>query len=42
LSNLQHQSLQNCLLEAEIQEKQAKAAEIKARTERMKLKNIQL
>lgn len=42
LSNLQHQSLQDCLLKAEIQEKQAKAAEIRARTERMKLKNIQL
>lgn len=41
-SNLQQQSLQNCLLEAEIQEKQAKAAETRARTKRMKLKNIQL
>jgi len=30
------------LLKAEIQEKQAKSVEIRARTEQMKLKNIQL
>lgn len=41
-SNLQQQSLQNCLLKAEIQEKQAKAVETRTRTKRMKLKNIQL